>query len=616
MATLAQLITQIENTIYPNTAKEIDAASHQALLISIVNAVYPVPSEATGIPAWTSTENIVTGTYWLYNDGIWLALDDSGPDSGGPVEPGTDAAYWLEIDSSALAHPQNTDYKLGVYPINVQANDGIIDLTNNASFDGKNLIRVNPSAPEVEKEVTIITDSTNASREFYVVYAASTGSIKLVNDSNQVIGVGDSPLILEQYDFAKFTGNFGPVSGGWTQLITSNKLQGAGGGGHTLEEPDGTPLDQRDNLRASAPLRFTNPIGELYSELDFNPDEILEEDFDDITANTVALTGTGDVLTATTFDTGEALTEDELVGDILIVTHDSLTDFNPIPKEAFRVVSNTTAGVITIEGTFVYTTAGAGFDVLEPYEIPANKDFLLACKPSGNDLAVQFPLVANETNRNKIEIYWEDSFTPTNNRVFMFTKTGQKIKESEKAELIAENESMYFRHHAAGTFHFDLLQVSWVNSVLDVNILTPYATAVTTASALVPIPATAWDTDSPLRWTCELVDDPTHAGQLNVESTYTSLLERQAQILGFIEIQRPSGSNRTVELVIQKWNGAAWVNVDNSLRSIILTTSGSRNDLNVSARVILETNDKYRLAFSSNDTVTILKAGINMIKTQ
>ena len=189
------------------------------------------------IPVWADdvTYSLEDGdVYVLHNKKIWQLVAATSINE----EPGV-SMDWEEVDFSELSHMQNTDYKLGVYPITVQADDGIIDLKNNASFNGKNLIRVNPSVPEVEKEVTIITDSTNASREFYVVYAASAGSIKLVNDSNQVIG--DSPLILEQFDLAKFIGNFGAVSGmfgssGWTQLIASNKLQGGGGGGNPFDQ--------------------------------------------------------------------------------------------------------------------------------------------------------------------------------------------------------------------------------------------------------------------------------------------------------------------------------------------------------------------------------------------
>lgn len=615
MATLAELITQIQSTIFPNTTKLIDAQDHQDLLVAIVNAVYPVPDESTGIPTWTSSEDILTGTYWLYNDKIWVSLDDSGPSYGGAVEPGTNAAYWLEIPASALTHAQNTDFKLGRW---VSLLDGggtqTFDLTDSL-YNEYNYFILESDAGGSDATYTLQTVNGTARKRgmfFCVVQSASTFTITFEDNATQLIG--GTNLELTGGDWALFEGDIN----GKTTLLMSNKMAGAGGagGGHVLQEPDGTPLSQRDNLRATSPLRFSNPIGELYSELDIDPDETLEEDYADLTANTVALTGTGSVLTATTFDTGAALTADELVDDILIVTHSSLTEYNPTPKEAFRVVSNTAAGVITIEGTFVYTTAGAAFDVLTPYEIFANKDFLLACKPSGNDLAVQFPLVAAATNRNKIEIYWEEGFTPSDNRVFMFTKTGQKIKNSEKASLLAENESYYFRHHAAGTFHFDFLQASFVNSILDVNITTPYATAINTASALVPVPATVWNTGTPIRWTCETVADPTYASQFNIEATYTCLLERYAEIVGYIEVQRGVGGTRTVELAIQKYNGATWDTVTGSLRSLILTDSGSRNDLSVSARVLLETNDIYRIAFSSNDTVSVTKAGINMIKTQ
>jgi hypothetical protein len=348
-------------------------------------------------------------------------------------------------------------------------------------------------------------------------------------------------------------------------------------------------------------------------------DNSIDQDSFDLTGNTELRTGTGTVAISgdnSILTVDEATTLDDYAGDAVILTFSALTNYNPIPKQAFYIIERTGPDTLLLQGNCILTGA-CDYRIVTPYQVPGDRFFLLGHKPGSGDQVFYLPEITALNDRFNFETYWEEGFGSAGDRVFGIMYPGQKIKDKGCFELVAENESFYGRYHFTGVPHLDPLQLTWFNVILDVNISTPLAAAVSTGSTWQPVPALAWDTNTPIRFYSIEVDDTVIASAKNITNTYNSSLRRSFQINGYIECERPAGGDREIRLRIETWNGSAWVSVANSERSMILTASGSRNDLNVSCRCAdVEFGTQYRLAWWTNDTVLPLQGGINMIKTQ
>lgn len=187
------------------------------------------------IPAWvdTTTYTLDSGdVYVLHNNKIWKLVAATSLNE----EPGV-SMDWNEVDFSALAHAQNTDYKLGRWIYNIDFEDeeeaGIIDLTL-GPLRNYNYYRLDvdslTSPHYTIKTVNLLSGVTKTGRFLLVVPATQTGSITFQDNADQKIGTAN--LVLEAGDWAEFEG----AVNGKTTVIASNKLQGEGGGGNPFDQ--------------------------------------------------------------------------------------------------------------------------------------------------------------------------------------------------------------------------------------------------------------------------------------------------------------------------------------------------------------------------------------------
>ncbi|TVR41901.1 MAG: hypothetical protein EA392_00960, partial [Cryomorphaceae bacterium] len=191
--TKAELIQLIENTIFPNVAGEIDAGEHQQMLKDILEAVFPEITEST-TPTWTSTSDVLKGSYWFFNNRIWLAEENSGPTYGGAVEPGSDPLFWTEIDASALAHVQNTDLKLGRYETLLDGGGTQTFNLTQSQYKDKNYFVLESGISEADANYTLRTvDGTERKRGWIFTYVVPAATYTITFETNAHQNVGEAP---------------------------------------------------------------------------------------------------------------------------------------------------------------------------------------------------------------------------------------------------------------------------------------------------------------------------------------------------------------------------------------------------------------------------------------
>ena len=211
--TLPQLLAYIDNNIKTNNNQEITGAIANSVLKAIAENTYPVPTQelSSGIPGWTSNDDVQTDTYWFFADKIWRAKQDSGPDSGGAVEPGSDPQFWDEISPSSLAHPQNTDIHLGRYIKYLTGTGTVVFVMFSAELITGNYFVLTSDTLNEHVNYSFNTffhyQESRFQHEFYVIVANKPGSVTI--ETNQYQDVGPNPLVLESGDWAKFRGGVG-----------------------------------------------------------------------------------------------------------------------------------------------------------------------------------------------------------------------------------------------------------------------------------------------------------------------------------------------------------------------------------------------------------------------
>lgn len=200
--TEAQLKQYIIDNLPDNVAKEITPAILRDVLDNMVEVMFPGAGDA--LPVWDSTINAAEGSFYFFNGTIWECVQKNGPDLGGAVEPGTDPAFWVEADVFALAHAQNTDYKLKWFPVSVSQAGGTIDVSSGASYSNINAIYLSPPSAGLTYSIRMFALLSPLADQIVdiVVPITETHSATFVTDDNQDIPGGQ--ITLNPGDWARF----------------------------------------------------------------------------------------------------------------------------------------------------------------------------------------------------------------------------------------------------------------------------------------------------------------------------------------------------------------------------------------------------------------------------
>ena len=206
--TKAQLQALIAANLPDNELQLISPALHREVENAIVDACFPQPVQAVAtIPPYDPTFEYQPGSqvYVIYDSIIWQFVSAT-PQTG--VEPGTNAAVWENVSLNELAHPQNTDFRLGEH---LRIINTIPDPLALHDFPGINffMIAANETA-DLNIEV-FVTDTDPPDTiffdlqpyEFYISVALNDTGTYSIKDTDQFRTPTGADVVLEAGDWVK-----------------------------------------------------------------------------------------------------------------------------------------------------------------------------------------------------------------------------------------------------------------------------------------------------------------------------------------------------------------------------------------------------------------------------
>jgi hypothetical protein len=206
--TKAQLLTLVGVNLPDNELQLITPELHREVVNEVIDACYPEATEALAtIPPYEAGVEYQPGpqVYVIYNSVIWQFISPT-PQTG--VEPGTNALVWQNVSLNDLAHPQNTDYRIGEY---LEIIDTIPDPFAIFDYPGKNFFLL---AADDVADLNIETTTTEISGldtlfleshpyEFYIAVAAGDTGTYSIKDSGQFMTPTGADVVLEEGDWVK-----------------------------------------------------------------------------------------------------------------------------------------------------------------------------------------------------------------------------------------------------------------------------------------------------------------------------------------------------------------------------------------------------------------------------
>ena len=305
--TKAQLEALIAANLPDNITQQITPSLHREVLEEILDAVYPTAIDLTGdtIPAYNPLTQYQPGpdVYVIYDDIIWKFVATE-PTAG--VTPGTNALVWVDINVNELAHPQNTDYRLGE---NIEFLSSIPNPLGLYDYPGKNffLITANSTSDvylESTETATVGVDTVylqDNPYEFYVAVAAGDTGTYNIKQSDQLQTPTGADVVLEAMDWVKcklvrdtsVSAVNRPI--GRIQIIAAKEgVTGAGGAGtgHDQNTDVGTDKDTW-NIGAAGTVGTDRTLTVLGSETDI--DLALEPKGAGVLKSSALATGTGPI---------------------------------------------------------------------------------------------------------------------------------------------------------------------------------------------------------------------------------------------------------------------------------------------------------------------------------
>ena len=332
--TKAQLEALIAANLQDNITQQITPALHREVLEEILDAVYPTAIDLTGdtIPAYNPLTQYQPGpdVYVIYNDIIWKFVATE-PTAG--VTPGTDALIWVDINVKELAHPQNTDYRLGE---NIEFLTTIPNPLGLYNYPGKNFFLI---AADSNSDLYIESTETETvgldtvylqdnPYEFYVAVAAGDSGTYNIKQNDQLETPTGADVVLVAMDWVKCkmireastSQPDRPI--GRIQIIAAKEgVSGAGGAGtgHDQNTDVGTDKDTW-NIGAAGTAGIDRTLTVLGSEADI--DLALEPKGTGVLKSTALATGVGPIEVDATgeFSKGESeeISDSPLASFILV----------------------------------------------------------------------------------------------------------------------------------------------------------------------------------------------------------------------------------------------------------------------------------------------------------
>lgn len=305
--TKAQLEAMIAANLPDNITQLITPALHREVLEELLDAVYPTAIDLTGdtIPAYNPLTQYQPGpdVYVIYDDVIWRFVAAS-PTAG--ITPGTDETVWVEINVNELAHPQNTDYRLGE---NIEFLSSIPNPLGLYDYPGKNffLLAADSNSDlyiESTKTETVGVDTVylqDNPYEFYIAVAAGDTGTYNIKQSDQMETPTGADVVLVAMDWVKcklvrdasVSAVNRPI--GRIQIIAAKEgVTGAGGAGtgHDQNTDVGTDKDTW-NIGAAGTAGTDRTLTVLGSETDI--DLALEPKGAGVLKSSVLATGIGPI---------------------------------------------------------------------------------------------------------------------------------------------------------------------------------------------------------------------------------------------------------------------------------------------------------------------------------
>ena len=147
-------------------------------------------------------------------------------------------------------------------------------------------------------------------------------------------------------------------------------------------------------------------------------------------------------------------------------------------KECALIISNTNTK-LTFDESLENSYFTPNYRILDTKTITSEKEQIIACDTTVNDMAIVLPTVSASNDRKKIEIYTEDG----NNKVYIVAPEINKIKISDTIKwlcLEATNELVELKPHNVSGAHFDLTNLVFSQSFCSMYRTDDYTTAEST----------------------------------------------------------------------------------------------------------------------------------------
>src|SRR6056297_1458008 len=543
------------------------------------------------IPEWNNTTDYSAG-FGIYDGNTYNAVQPSGPNEGGAVEPGTDATVWKLVETDQLAHPQNSDARLGRNIGLIDATvagglTGTVDLTT-SEFKNLNYFILNTDAGSNDATYTLQSKNGSAVKTgmiLLVVPESATYTITFPENSEQKTG----NIELTGGDIAFFECNVY----GKTKLIASNKMSVDVSNFDTQDEislniePDileeGTGISvtaAATEIDISQPTRegdvtvtgdsttvtlglspgtyTTDELAGTYIEIDYSVFSGEGKELYEITANTD--TGTLTLAIGVSFSLADApyrllpkiyTLPTEFEEKVIVLTYNNNDDYARPLKTWLTAGTITTGGVLTIEATpeILVTDNNVDYQIHETQEIDvSDKDNVVACLTS-EDIVLTIPSIASEPDRTRLTIYREGgNDAGSDNLVYIFLT--ENVLGTDFITLDNDGELVELASHLYGGAHIDLFRRSGLCVCLNVAIETADTTGLTNTSYQT-IQPTSWDLNHPSRFQVEVQVDG------SVVMTYTSRIKRNLLVSTSMEAVRTGGTPQ-VDVAAEIDSGSGW----------------------------------------------------------
>jgi hypothetical protein len=206
--TKAQLIALVAANLPDNVLQLITPELHREVLEEVIDACFPEATDALAtIPPYDALVEYQPGpqVYVIYDSVIWQFVSTE-PETG--VEPGTDITVWTNVSLNDLAHPQNTDYRLGEH---MEIITTIPDPLAVYDYEGKNffLLAANSTSDlNIETSTTQIVGADTEyldsyPYEFFIAIAAGDTGTYSIKETSQFETPTGADVVMEAGDWVK-----------------------------------------------------------------------------------------------------------------------------------------------------------------------------------------------------------------------------------------------------------------------------------------------------------------------------------------------------------------------------------------------------------------------------